>query len=569
MKLIATGSSNFKEIIEGNYFYVDKTLLIKELAENGSAVILFPRPRRFGKTLNLSMLQYFYEKTEQSNQHLFENTAIWQEEKYRNEQGTWPVISITLKDVKLESWDEAYAKLTEIISSEFERHEHILAHKIIDELSRKKFQALLNKSADETAFGSSLQWLSQLLFKIYKKQAIVLIDEYDAPIHAAYLNGYYDEMLNFMRPLLSGVLKDNNFLHRGILTGIMRVAKEGIFSGLNNIIVYSMLEDRFNHAFGFTQEEVDDALTAYNLQAHRDAIKQWYNGYQSGDITVYNPWSVVNCLQERGKLKYYWLNTSDNALVKREIASCSDEVYAALETLLDRQSVAISIEDSITLPDLGLTTTSGLRKKENAVWTLLFYSGYLTYLSYKLDEIRGQFICTLRIPNDEIRTLYKNLITESVSNFSPAKEITQLQSALQDGNALKFATLLQKFVLQSASSRDLPFDECERNIHLFVLGILVLFENLYSVRSNRESGYGIYDIMLIPKDPSYAGWVVEFKKVDLDMSEKIEKIVDVALAQIKSREYATELRAQGVTNIIAVGIAVEGKKLLIKHEKIL
>ncbi len=564
MKPIAIGTSDYKKIINLKAFYVDKTLLIKEINDSNAEVILFPRPRRFGKTLNLSMLQYFYERTPENHMYLFENTAIWKEEAYRKYQGIYPVISVTFKDVKLDSWENAYAKLIEIISDEFKRHKDILTHELIDELDRKKYHAIMDKTAHETDFGSSLKWLCKLLFNVYGQKTIVLIDEYDAPIHAAYLNDFYKPMLNFIRPLLSGVLKDNNFLERGVLTGILRVAKESIFSGLNNLKVCTLLSDQFSSAFGFTQEEIDQTLKDYQLTEYSNDIKKWYNGYQSGAITVYNPWSIINCLQERGKLQTYWLNTSDNVLIKNEIASCSEEVYAALQALLEDQSTIQPLDDGITMTDLTLETSMDVSRKEHAVWNLLFYAGYITYSSYTYKQ--GKHYCELKIPNLEVRDLYKNLVTESVQRISPNNEIAELQVALMEGDAEEFKIKLNNFVIRSISSHDLYLNECERNLHLFILGILVLFEDFYAVRSNRESGYGRYDIMLMPKKAGYAGWIIELKKVRKSKQETLEITADIALVQIKAKEYSTELRANNVSTIIAVGIAVEGKKLLIKYE---
>ncbi len=566
MKQILIGISDYKTLIDKNTFYIDKTLLIKEIQEAGAGVILFPRPRRFGKTLNLSMLQYFYERTPQNHMYLFENTAIWQEEHYRKHQGIYPVISVTFKDVKLDSWENAYAKLQDIISAEFKRHKDILTHELIDELDRKKYQSIMDKTANESVFSSSLHWLCELLFNVYGQKTIVLIDEYDAPIHTAYLNDFYKPMLNFIRPLLSGVLKDNNFLERGVLTGILRVAKESIFSGLNNLKVCTLLSEQFSSAFGFTQDEVDQALQDYKLTEHRNDIKEWYNGYHSGLITVYNPWSIINCLQERGNLQTYWLNTSDNALVKQEIAACSEEVYAALQALLENQSAIQPLDDGITMTDLTLETSMDVSRKEHAVWNLLFYAGYITYSSYKY--IDGKHFCELKIPNLEVRALYKNLVTESVGRATSSSEIAELRIALMEGDAEEFKIKLNNFVLRSISSHDLYLNECERNLHLFILGILVLFEDLYAVRSNRESGYGRYDIMLMPKKADYAGWIIELKKVRQSRKETLEIATDIALVQIKAKQYATELRTHNVSTIIAVGVAVEGKKLLIKHEMV-
>lgn len=575
MKPIFIGTSDYKKIIDNGGFYIDKTLLIKEIAETNAEVLLFPRPRRFGKTLNLSMLQYFYERTAQNHLYLFKDMAIWQEEKYRSEQGTWPVISITFKDVKLDSWEAAYTKLIEIISKEFRRHTNILDHESISSLDRQLFQAIIDRSANETEFGSSFLWLCELLFNVYGKKAIVLIDEYDAPIHAAYLNNFYAKMLNFIRPFLSGVLKDNKYLERGVLTGILRVAKESIFSGLNNLKVCSMLEKHeFTTIFGFTQPEVDHALQAYNLTEHRDDIKQWYNGYQSGQATIYNPWSVINCIQKKGELQTYWLNTSDNALIKQEIASCSEEVYSALESLLENQSdehatekpenkqVKQLIDVGITMTDLHLEDSTGLERKEHAVWNLLFYAGYVTYS--RIPGTEEEYV--LRIPNVEVGKLYKSLITESVKRAAPGSAMAELREALQHGDGIAFETKLTDFVMRSMSSHDLYLNQCERNLHMFILGILVLCEKEYAVRSNREAGKGRYDIMLMPKIPGYAGWVIELKKVYPEKKETLESVVDVALNQIKIKKYTEDLRDHGVKNIVAVGVAVHGKTLLAKHE---
>ncbi len=591
MKPILVGSSDYKEIIEAKNFYVDKTLLIKEISDANAKVILFPRPRRFGKTLNLSMLRRFYEKSPENYQHLFESMAIWKEEKYQKEQGQWPVISITFKDVKDESWEAAYKTLVEIISEEFKRHKNILANNNIDKLDREQFQSIMDQSANETTYGSSFKFLTRLFSEVYNKKAIVLIDEYDAPIQIAYLHGFYNKMISFMRKLLSSVLKDNDFLERGILTGIMRVAKESIFSGLNNLSVFTMFNNRFETAFGFTQEEVTKALHDYNLEDYQDAAKEWYNGYQSGNFTVYNPWSITHFIKEHGKLETYWLNTSDNALIKQEVSSCSETVYAALQSLLENQhnnnqieqpetnQVKHVIDDSITMTNLGLTGSAGRELKEHAVWNLLFYSGYITYsLIQETEEEKkirdakkrkGETVeenYVLKIPNFEIRKLYKDLITENVKQAAPGSTMDELREALQHGDGIAFETKLTNFVMRSMSSHDLYLNECERNLHLFVLGILVLFEKEYAVRSNRETGKGRYDIMLMPRIAGYAGWIIELKKVYPEKKETLASVVDVALEQIKTKKYTEDLRDYGVQNIVAVGVAVLGKELMVKHE---
>ena len=548
---IGIGVSDFKKFIEQGYFYVDKTPLVEELYRTDGEVILFTRPRRFGKTLNLSMLRYFYEKNEESNARLFEHTAIWTREECRALQGKYPVIFISLKDCKGTSWKSVYSRLVECIIEEFNRHfetlsPHLSKHVLAD------YTSILTRTATTGLFEKSLQFLSRLLNEFYQQRVIVLIDEYDAPMHAAYTYGYYDEMIDFMRPFLSKVLKDNISLERGILTGILRAAKEGIFSGLNNLRVFTLLDEEFSDKFGFTLPEVDILLSETNLEQKSLSIKEWYNGYRCGNETIYNPWSLLECIANKGKTGQYWANTSDNALIGRLIAQADVSVKAELELLLQGGTVEKALDNGLIFP--------GMEKNHTAVWSLLLYAGYLTFIK------KSENVCELALPNEEIRVLYKTLITGVFEESLGASNVATLRDALSTANAEQFGQLVQGFIKNSMSAFDLPASEPERSYHLFVLGLLVLLEESYLVKSNRESGYGRYDILLIPRDPQRWGMVIEFKKVA--SGESMSEAADRALDQIREKAYGAELLQQGVHKSVAFGVACEGRKILVKKSEL-
>ena len=518
MKQLPLGLSDFKILIDDNYYYIDKSLLIKEIYETAGQVILLPRPRRFGKTLNLSMLKYFFEKTEKSHGYLFENTHIWKHNEYRQLQGQYPVIYLSFKDTKEVSWNEAYEKIIKVISAVFDYHSpsinsEILASQLV------KYDAIKNGLADKSDYSESLKMLSELLFKSTGKRVIILIDEYDAPIHAGYTNNYYHEITSFMRSLLSATLKDNSCLERGILSGILRTAKEGLFSGLNNLLVYTILDTEFEDKFGFTQREVQQLLKDWDLEDQLPSIQTWYNGYQFGNTTVYNPWSLLSCVNKKGLLKPYWVNTSDNSLIKKLISSATNDVKEELEMLLHGEKVEKAISEAVIFP--------GIENNSNALWSLLLFSGYVTYKSCKL--ILGKTYCNLTIPNQEIRLLYHDLITEIFEETLTTSKVSILLQSLTSGDTHTFGILLQEFFINSISMYDLPATEPEKSYHLFVLGLLILLADHYQVKSNRESGLGRYDIMLIPKDVDKLGIIIEFKKATLP-KESLELVAKKALA---------------------------------------
>src|SRR3990167_2237332 len=554
MKSLPIGISDYKEIITKDYYFVDKTLLIQELLDIKYKVYLLCRPRRFGKTLNLSMLKYFFEKTDKSNAHLFASKKIWQNEESRNEQGKYPVIFISFKDIKDDNWESAYQHILDLIMIEFEYHEQFLLPKLTARQA-KKYSMIADGQASQVTYTSSLLFLSEILFAHYGQEVVVLLDEYDTPIHTAYKHNYYDKMVSFIKTLFSKVLKDNKRLKSGVLTGILRTAKEGIFSDLNNLYVCTMLSDKFSDKFGFTSDEVDLLLEDQDLVNKKPAIKEWYNGYRAGEKTLlYNPWSILNCASGRGDLKTYWANTSSNALIKDLIASADSITKTELELLLTDTPITKTIDEAFTF--------AGINQMGSSLWSLLLFSGYLTFNKRTVTD-DGEYSCSLILPNHEIKALYKKLINQifmqAIEKFDHAQE---LFNALIIGNVYRIQQLLQQFIINHVSIFDLAYSQPEISYHMFVLGLLVTLEGEYQVRSNRESGYGRYDIMLIPIDKSKTGVVIEFKKTE---NETLEQAANAGLLKIQYKQYAQELRAQGIKDIMGYGIAFAGKELLVKN----
>lgn len=545
------GISDYKKVMLEDYFYTDKTLLIKEFINSSPEVTLITRPRRFGKTLNLSMLHYFFDKSFEDNSYLFEKTAIWQEPE-KELCGGYPVIYLSFKDVKSYTWEVAYKHLKHLIKDECIRHEQYIS---VSKNQQPLFNRIINEAGDIADYEISLRFLCELLWQKYKQPVIVLIDEYDTPITAAYHYGYYNEMIGFMRTMLTKVFKDNSQLYKGLLTGILRAAKEGIFSGLNNLSVNTLLSNPYSDKFGFTHQEVNTLLTEQNLIDKQNEVTTWYNGYSCGSMRLYNPWSIINCAHERGALKPYWVNTSDNLLIKKVIAQADAIVKSKLETIFSGESLSEIIDEGLVFP--------GIEKRPDSIWSLLLYAGYLTFKDHTLLD-NGKDQCSLIIPNKEVAELYQSLMNEIYADsLSTAKGI-ELLDALMRGDAEVFAELFQEFVLNSMSVFDFAPDEPEKSYHLFVLGLLVRLSDSYEIKSNRESGYGRYDIMLIPRKKNKRGIIIEFKKVSKARKETLETAADNALQQIKDKKYVQELRDRGIKEIQALGIAFEGKQLFVK-----
>ena len=550
-KPLPIGISDFKKLIDGGYAYVDKSLLIEEIVEKGTHVALIPRPRRFGKTLNLSMLRYFFEKGEEDTSYLFKGLNIWKNEKYRAMQGRFPVISLSLKDVKHSSWEETFKVLRRLIAKEFERHSYIL--EILTAREKELYNRILSEEADRTLTEQTLLLLTEWLHRHHKKQVVLLIDEYDTPAHAAYIGKYYNTFIDFTRNWLSAGLKDNLHLERGVLTGILRIAKESIFSGLNNISTFTILNEEFQDKFGLLESEVKALLEQCGLSERLTAIGQWYDGYRIGSCTgIHNPWSVLNCITKNGTLSPYWVNTSDNALMKYLVAKGTDDLKADIEDLLRGGVIEKTIEEGIVF--------SNLEQSSAAVWSLLLYSGYLT-----IDATPAYGIpCRLRIPNIEVGELYKTMILDWFKTSIHEHKYRMLLSSLISGDVDTFSQLFQEFMISSVSVFDVPAEESEKIYHAFVLGMLIGLKDQYEVKSNRESGLGRYDVMLIPKNRNDLGIIMEFKKIGRFEKSDLETAVASALKQIEDKQYAQEMLDRGVNRILYLGFAFLGKQVLIR-----
>jgi len=554
---IPIGVDDYKKLIDNENFYVDKTLLIKEFWQKGTEVTLIPRPRRFGKTLNLSMLKYFFEKTDQDTSYLFEKTNIWQDPKYRALQAQFPVIFITFKDVKLDSWELAYEKLKNLLTIHIEK----LVTPIYTSLTfsqQKWYTRILEGTATEADYTDSLLYATTILEHHYQKKVIILIDEYDAPITHSYPKGYYDRMIGFMTNLLSAALKSNTALKKGLLTGITRIAKAGIFSGLNHISVCTVLNNKYSDKFGFTQEEVDQLLVSYDLVDKKNDIKRWYDGYIFGQTNMYNPWSLLSYIENENVFQTYWVNTSSNDLVTNIIANANPEVKDEMELLLQGNHLLDKeIDEGVTLRDID--------KKNQEPWSFLLFTGYVTSISNIFKNNKHYY--TLALPNLEIAELYKELVLTALSNTISFAKLKNLFEAFILGDKKMVELYLQEFIENSCSSHDTRKDELEWRIHMFVLGLLAGLSDRYIIQSNRESGDGRYDIMLMPRKPQDPGILIEFKRAT--SKKTVATLAQAALEQIKNLGYETQLRTLNYHGpILCYGIAIYGKHVAVNRETI-
>lgn len=560
MKKLPVGLSDFKELIEQNYYYVDKTLFIKELLDQGDKALLLPRPRRFGKTLNLSMLRYFFEKTDKDNSSLFRRLKIWQAgEEYTSRQGKYPVIYLTFKDVKEQDWKSALRKIKRLIQAEFARHKYLRKSKEWEPEDRAYFADLLALRAEQSDYEESLKQLTHELSRYHGQRAILLIDEYDTPIHAGYLNGYYAEVVSFMRNFLSAGLKDNPHLEKGVLTGILRVAKESIFSGLNNLGVFTLLSHSFADKFGLTESEVKQMLKIFHAEADEHSVNQWYNGYCFGETVIYNPWSIINYLSNRADgLKPHWLNTADNTLIEQLLTRGGKELQTELESLIKGEGVEKQIEENIVFKTLD--------KREGLHWSFLLFSGYLKYQTKQLDAFDpAKLLCRLVIPNQEVRSFYIDVVKHWFGDRVESNKVKALLPALVKGDIRNFERFLREIVADVFSYHSFG-KESEKAYQAFVIGLLVWLGSEYEVKSERESGYGRSDVMIIPRDPARIGYVIEFKKIDAYEKETIEIATAKAFAQIMERDYAAELRRRGISLIKQLAVVFKGKQVWVKEQ---
>jgi hypothetical protein len=547
------GYSDFKNLREQELYYVDKTLLIKKIWENPSQVLLFPRPRRFGKTLNLSMLRYFFEKTEDSNAYLFDLLFISGQPEIMAHQGRYPLIYLTFKDVKESTWEDCLEKLKLLISMELRRLTHLFHKSLYDE-EVIQHALLLNQEAGKSLSEQALFLFMQWINRATGHKIIVLIDEYDTPIHAGHQYGYYDEVILFMRNLLSGAFKDNSCLKKGVITGVLRISKESIFTGLNNISVSSITRPEFSSYFGFTEPEVENMLNEFSVE-HPDEVKSWYNGYVFGNQVIYNPWSILNFLNsEDRQLQPFWIDSSSNDLVRDLILNGPISLRESVETLLRGESICSALPENIVLRDIAAT--------EENIWSLLTFSGYLKALNPR--QVHTRILYDLSIPNMEVLSFYEDTIQVWLRRQIGDHRLQQLLKALIQEDIAGFEQYLAEMVQTVLSYHDTSGDEPERVYHAFVLGLLVNLGSQYQVRSNRESGYGRYDMMLIPKDSRQTGFVFEFKKVNLKYDKMPKTAMKNALKQIHDRHYALELRQAGVQKILGIGVVVHKKKVWVE-----
>lgn len=563
-KNIPIGIDDYKELIEDNYLHIDKTLLIKEFWDYKFKVALVTRPRRFGKSISLSMLRYFFEKTEKSTVHLFENTKIWQEEGFKELQGTYPVFHISFKDIKATSWNEAYSSMKTVLANEIYRVLSPYEEKI-PSFYKKTYESLIAKTADITDFSSSILFTTDVLEKILNEKTIVLIDEYDTPITHAYLKGYYEEATGFMRNLFSEGLKGNIHLKYGFMTGVVRTARDGILSGLNNPQICTMLDVHFSDKFGFTEEETFSLLQSANRIDQKEEVKAWYNGYVVGAeyLThpstaarvsyVYNPWSILKYLAGSIEPKTYWANTGSTELLERLIAESSSETQEELAMLLEGKP----LENKLINEDVILLE---LDEKEQEPWSFLLFAGYITATSVQFRD--DELYYTLSIPNKEILKLYKKLVVNAIGKTFSSKKLTMLQGALIEGNISKVSKLLEEFISSLCSCHDLPQNNLERSLHLFVLGLLASLSERYVIKSNLESGDGRYDIAMHPKKRGDPAIIIEFKKgEDLDL----ELLAIAALEQIEEKNYAGLIRDFGYKGeVLCYGVAAFKKHVVSK-----
>ena len=540
-KGIGLGIDDFRQIIKEDCYYFDKTNWIEELLKDRTKIKLFTRPRRFGKTLNMSTLKYFFDvKNAEENRKLFKDLHI-EKSEYFKEQGQYPVIFISLKDLKKNTWEECFFEIKELLRNLYNDFYHI--RESLNESDLKEFDKIWLKEK-EASYDNSLLNLTKYLYNYYKKEVVLLIDEYDNPLIVANQKKYYKDSINFFRNFFSTALKTNPYLKTAVLTGIVQVAKEGIFSGLNNVITYNILENKFETFFGLSEEEVEAALKYFEMEYQIEEVKKWYDGYKFGGKEIYNPWSILNYLRTK-ELRAYWVNTSDNALIYENLSVANMDVFNSLEKLFEGKEIKKEISPFFTFEEL---------ERYNGIWQLMVYNGYLK-LNQKLED--DEYLLT--IPNYEIQTFFKKGFIDKYligSNY-----FNPIMRTLLEGNIDEFGRMLEEIFLINTSFHDLKEESV---YHTFLLGMLIWLRDKYEVKSNGERGQGRYDILLLPLDKKKPAFVFEFKvsKTIKGLESKAEE----ALNQIKEKQYDVGIKESGIDKIYRIGLAFKGKKVKIKYE---
>lgn len=551
-KPLPIGVEDFKRLVDNEYYFIDKTLMIKELLENKETVNLFTRPRRFGKTLNMSMLQRFFEATEKSNAYLFDGLKIAAYPEYMAYQGQYPVISISLKSMKRASYQEAYFEYVKLLSDEFERHEIILQSDAVSEEDKLEFQKIKKRIAEPKEYNSAVKLLSKCLQKVYQKNVIILIDEYDVPLENAYHEGFYDDMTNLIRSCFESALKTNPSLEFAVLTGCLRVSRESIFTGLNNLKTYSITKNKFSQYFGFTQEEMQEILQNFSLEQYAEIIAKWYDGYRFGLTEIYNPWSVLNCIDsylqnDMVACEPYWSNTSSNRIVKRLIEESNERTKSMVEELINGTPIHTQIFEDVTYGTIDVN--------QDYIWSFLLFTGYLKIIS--CETIGDETYYDMVIPNVEIKSIYKNTIRSWFIDHINRDSRTDILESVIHADAEKLEDLLCTWLTNTISC----FDEQENYYHGFVTGLVSGF-NGYMVVSNRESGNGRFDLVVKQRSRWHHAAILEFKVVE--KYNQMTKACEDALRQIKEKDYEASLRDEQYENIAKLGICFCQKRCRVK-----
>ena len=551
---LPVGISSYVEAVS-NYYYVDKTLLIRDFVDTLPKVSLFTRPRRFGKTLNMDMLRVFFEKTEEDTSCWFKDKKIWScGEAYRKHQGRYPVIFLTFKDVKYSTWENALSDISEIIRMEYSRHAELRESGKCTEYEKSFYAKIISGDAEEVELARSLSVLSAMLHKHAGMPAVIIIDEYDTPIQQGHEAGYYKEVIGFIRNLFSGAFKDNPHLAYGFLTGILRVAKESIFSGMNNLKVNTIMDDRFSAYFGFTENEVEEMLAYYGCPEKMPEAKSWYDGYRFGNSDVFNPWSIINYADEHFFPKTFWQSTGSNAIIGDILKTATPETMESLKKLLQGGQVTTYVDTGVIYPEI--------LHNPSSIYSFLLMTGYL-----KNDGISpqsdGNYICNVSIPNREISYVYEKEILTRWGIPETESTAARIQQAFYEQDEAKLAKCIEEYLRQTVSFFDTTDEIFYQGL---VLGFIAIFNNRYFVRSNRESGEGRFDIQLIPKNNSLPGILMELK-VSKDENADLRKLAEDALLQIEQNRYETEMLSQGIKNIFQYGVAFRKKDVEILLKK--
>ena len=548
------GISDYR-LASSEYYYIDKTMMIKDFLDERPMVSLFTRPRRFGKTLNMDMLRTFFEKTDEDTSVYFKDKKIWAcGEKYQEYQGKYPVIFLSFKDVKFNTWDETFGAIKELFSKETSRHSELIENSRMTPTDQKRVKNFISGECSLVELSGALADLSRLLHEYHGTAPIIIIDEYDTPIQQGHVKGFYDDVVGFMRNLFSGGLKDNKHLSYGFLTGILRVAKESIFSGLNNLKINSILDKKYSDYFGLTAGEVKEMAAYYGVPEKYEEICTWYNGYRFGETDIFNPWSVINYFGNDCQARAYWQSTGSNDIIGEILAEATEDIYERLNALLQGESFLTYIDTGVIYPQI--------QSNPSSVYSFLLVAGYLKMVKAE-PSFSGDFMCEVALPNKEITFVYNKEILRKLNNIIPQATAISIQEAIWSGNAAQLQQQLGKLLIQSVSCYDTAG---ENFYHGLVLGLCAMLDNRYTIASNREAGEGRYDIALIPKDTTMPGILIELKAEKSCTDEALIKLANTALQQIVNKKYDTDMIARGIRTVFKYGVAFSGKRVIIESE---